>query len=675
MRIPGRKIWRAFRELDEFSDEQCRRFVKRAWGGWVVRALASVLVIGTFAATFLVVASVMIWAHRSLDLDNRRTYSDLQITLTTAVVVVVVCAAAPLMALLARDFLLRAFIWRVLNIGGVCSGCGYPLYGLAISEGMACSCPECGAITQVDPALVELVRSESGVTVAQRKRSAGRDAAYFWTPRKLKIAARVFLTAFVVLFVIPAGALAVNELIVRIEAHRARGRFTSVETLSGVLGRSTVVVRFEDQMELTGVRKIDLDLQKLYNTKGFELAALRNLPQSIVMNESPAGWEFAARAKAPASDATAAQVGQYEADRKRDIWRSAVVGAMEGKDLRDAMRAISASDPIDEPVPVIGSREGGQVRLQFTWGIEFAGKLAIERMRVAAEEGNRERFEESLRAAIALIGMNASIPALGGWWGVSRLEAFLWSALREAIGVRPEWAAGARAIAVAKPFDPDLVKKIEVERLVERDSMLSILSNPDLVRFNRFTPELVRAVGGGGPLPPGRVGWVGENIAMNDRLFDIARAQVEAPPWNRPAVPAIASDLVLAPVTVMAWGWFVPSFDWSAVHRAGMRVWLAIEQFRVQEGRLPRDLQELELSQAERVDPLSGKAWVYVVDVSAKTRGEAKPVGGYLLYSMSTDGVDDFGRTGDPTIFVSGGWGWRMPALAGRDVLINAELK
>ncbi|MGH7243492.1 MAG: hypothetical protein ACREJD_08765 [Phycisphaerales bacterium] len=34
MRIPGRKIWRAFRELDEFSDEQCRRFVNRAspWG-------------------------------------------------------------------------------------------------------------------------------------------------------------------------------------------------------------------------------------------------------------------------------------------------------------------------------------------------------------------------------------------------------------------------------------------------------------------------------------------------------------------------------------------------------------------------------------------------------------------------------------------------------------------
>ncbi|MBX3380310.1 MAG: hypothetical protein KF805_09440 [Phycisphaeraceae bacterium] len=675
MRIPGRKIWRAFRELDEFSDEQCRRFVKRAWGGWVIRVLASVLVIGTFAATFLIVASVMIWVHRSLDLDNRRTFSDLQITFSTAVVVVVVCTAAPLMALLARDFVLRAFIWRVLNIGGVCSECGYALYGLAVSEGMACSCPECGAVTQVDPALVELVRNKRGVTVAQRKRSAGRDPGYFWTPRKLKIAARVFLTAFVVLFVIPAGVLGVNELIVRIEARRAKGRFTSAKTLSGVLGLSTAVVLFEDQTELTGVRKIDLELQKLYNTKGLEVAAQSNLPQSIVMNESPAAWEFAARAKAPASDATAAQVGQYEADRKRDIWRSAVVAAMEGKDLRDAMRAIGASDPIHEPVPVIGSRDGGQVRLQFTWGVEFAGKLAIERMRLAAEEGNHARFEESLRAALSVIGHNSSIPVLGGWWSVSRLEAFLWSSLREAIVVRPEWAAGARAIVEAKPFQPDLVKMIEVERLVERDSILSILSNPDMVRFNRFTPELVRTVGGGGPLPPGRVGWVGENIAMNDRLFDIARAQAEAPPWNRPAVPALASDLVLAPVTRMAWGWFLPSFDWSAVNRAGMRVWLAIEQFRVKEGRLPRDLQEVELSQADRVDPLSGKAWVYVVNVNAKTLGEAKPSGGYLLYSKSTDGVDDFGRTGDPTILVSGGWGWRMPALAGRDVLINAELK
>lgn len=254
-------------------------------------------------------------------------------------------------------------------------------------------------------------------------------------------------------------------------------------------------------------------------------------------------------------------------------------------------------------------------------------------------------------------------------------EGFLWCALREAIGLRPDWVRSTRAIVEAMPVEGDAVKMFEVERLVERDRLLNILSNPDMVRFNRYTPELVRTVGGGGPLPPGRIGWVGENIAMNDRLFDAVKSLLEAPPWNRPPVSAVKSDLLLVPMAGMARNWFQVSLDWGIVNRAGMRVWLAIEEHRMKHGRLPDHLRELELPQEALIDPLSGQPWVFVPSVDEKTRKALMPVGDYLLYSVSVDGINDFGRTGDPTIFVSGGLGGRLPALSGRDVLINAEVK
>ena len=176
-------------------------------------------------------------------------------------------------------------------------------------------------------------------------------------------------------------------------------------------------------------------------------------------------------------------------------------------------------------------------------------------------------------------------------------------------------------------------------------------------------------------MPPGRVGWVSENVAANDAMIDNAKQQFAAPPWDRPKMAIAPTGLLFASQMLPNLGWHLPLFDTGLAARAGLPVVLAIEEFRVRHGRVPEALTELGLAPEALIDPLSGKPWGYIAEPDPKFVRALKPSGGYLLYSLSLDRVDDFRATGDPTIVVRIGDGWRISDLTGRDVLINAELK
>lgn len=676
MRIPGRKIWRAFSELDEFSDEQCARFVRSAWGGWVQRMLASVLVIGTFAATLLVVGWAMVWLYSELDIDNRKRYSDLQIAMMAVPIVVVVAAAAPFMALIARDLLLRGLVWRVLNIGGVCTKCNYPLYGLPLSKEMMCSCPECGAESSVDAALVELVRNDAGQTVAERKRGRGKETGFFWTPWRLKLAARSLLVVFGVVFVLPVAVLLVNEAIVRMEAARARSYSTSVEALKRALGRSVVVVPMVETERRRGEVDPQTTIRNLYLKAGAEVVERDGGFQSNLANESPQGWRFAKRNSVVPADAPEEARRLAEAENKHMAWRRAVLDAMEGEELAGAIRAIGVKTASAEaPVPIVEISDGYMIKAEFGWWTGYGGNIAIERMWLGAEAGDRAKFEESLRAALATIQEDAGLPVMQRWWSAMWRERILYHTLRDCVRMRPEWIGSAREIVASMPIVENMDRVLEVERIEARGRVLEYLKQPDLVRFNRFTPELVRVYGGGAALPPGRVGWVGENVAANDVLIENAKTQFAALPWARPKAVAAPTGLLFAQQMGVQSTWYLPLFDTVHAARAGMPVILAIEAYRARHGRAPGALSELGLAPETLVDPLSGKAWGYIAEADAKAVQALKPTGGYLLYSLSLDGVDDYRATGDPTIFVVNADSWRISDLHGRDVLINSELK
>ena len=146
MRLPKRKIWRAFPELDRFSDAECERFVLRAaqkyrWSK--ARAMAITAGVLAFVIPLGLVLARAAWGiaspwtssklprlHRVLDGPDAR-----------GLAIVAVVAVVAFTFLLVRDrWLIRTINQRLRQT--VCSGCGYSLLGLTSDRGVV-ECPEC----------------------------------------------------------------------------------------------------------------------------------------------------------------------------------------------------------------------------------------------------------------------------------------------------------------------------------------------------------------------------------------------------------------------------------------------------------------------------------------------------------------------------------------------------
>jgi hypothetical protein len=164
VRMPLTKIYRAFPELDRFTDAQCAAWVRLAqrehWGfmlrvGVVLAVLlipAAGLLIGIVSSVTGVLAASRFgsWIGRSL----RLTIDDVEMifkgpALIAAMVLVFVVAA------LVRDRALRHVVQARLR-SGRCTACDYTLMGLK-PQGSMVRCPECG---------IELDLNDLGLTPA-----------------------------------------------------------------------------------------------------------------------------------------------------------------------------------------------------------------------------------------------------------------------------------------------------------------------------------------------------------------------------------------------------------------------------------------------------------------------------------------------------------------------------
>lgn len=150
MRLPLSKVYRAFSELDEFSDEQCEGYVRRAkrkrYGSMIATATIAVpscLIIAVvgWAAAFAI-ASALIEQYRFWLM---RHYLDDVINVAAGVFPPLVAVVA---GLVARDVWLRYAIGKEL-VRSTCPACEYQLLGLPARDGLV-RCPECGNQSRVD---------------------------------------------------------------------------------------------------------------------------------------------------------------------------------------------------------------------------------------------------------------------------------------------------------------------------------------------------------------------------------------------------------------------------------------------------------------------------------------------------------------------------------------------
>lgn len=148
VRIPKTNLYRAFPELDRFSDEQCERFMQRVRITgmyrplcWTAISFASLVTLAVIAMALALYADEL---HCSLWLWLDRAAAD---TLVLACWIVPTPVVPVLVGLLTRDVVLRIYLRRVvrMQIERVrCRSCKYVLIGQRVTDGFV-TCPECGA--------------------------------------------------------------------------------------------------------------------------------------------------------------------------------------------------------------------------------------------------------------------------------------------------------------------------------------------------------------------------------------------------------------------------------------------------------------------------------------------------------------------------------------------------
>ncbi len=153
MRVPVSKIYRAFPELDDFSDEECRRLITRVglqvkqgllafFAAWLALpfGVAAGLALGWSLAR-LIVPDIgrVLWLETSVDFSDQVEFA---LFLFPAGIIGVGAM------LLTRDFLLRRLLLNAIQVKLEtvrCFGCRYILIA-QVPEGDALRCPECGRL-------------------------------------------------------------------------------------------------------------------------------------------------------------------------------------------------------------------------------------------------------------------------------------------------------------------------------------------------------------------------------------------------------------------------------------------------------------------------------------------------------------------------------------------------
>ena len=139
MRLPVSKVYRAFPELDRFTDAECSQYVQRA----MKNCWRSMLVASAIAVVLAIIAAVagpaLVGLLASVSSQGFRNRYDM---LFPILGIAAFIGGPAFVALGTRNVWLRRAIRSQLNTT-LCPQCGYQLLGLPlVSEGV--HCPECG---------------------------------------------------------------------------------------------------------------------------------------------------------------------------------------------------------------------------------------------------------------------------------------------------------------------------------------------------------------------------------------------------------------------------------------------------------------------------------------------------------------------------------------------------
>jgi hypothetical protein len=640
MRILTKKeIWRAFPELDRYSDDQCRRFVNSARGTWLRRCtMVTLCAVAALLVCTLCIAMGILVVSRLRSDGSVRWPDAIGLTTTVPLICFGIALVLPFFVyLLTRDVLLRRRIRNIIRVRGVCGACGYSLLGLAVSPSNRVVCPECAVDTEVDPSLGDLAIDATGKPRYQPTRTEAEQPRLL-TPRRMRIIKRTALITVIALPLLLLSAWGIYEWFLSNQAARAR------KLRPGLAALNAHVLQVQPQ---------DTTSQ---DQNAFDWLAVATRTRTEV--------EFAFQGKAklliPDTKATADVTmidfdGKYsdDPDLRKQEEDSRTLGLALMEDLRasslfDELDALARAPRAIRSLIAPPNQPAMNIMLPDLSFMRALARINAVRMHQAREKGDMKEWLRAHEANLALTRMSLSqCTLIDGLVGIA-INALNNVQVRKLLETHPDDATLEAILAArARQSPPPLSHALKGEEIATTDNVYWLFSEPKQVRGGRFNPSLKALTGGSyGTSFHKKLGTLNQNLTEFNDFFATAQARVEQTPFAfDQAHPNfqedVQTDLLLLSVLAFATSKTANNSWQNTLDNTGLETMIALERYRNAHADYPQTLDQLVPAYLPALpqDPWSDQPLRYKrIDPVQDPHRRA-----YLLYSVAADGKDNGG--------------------------------
>lgn len=638
MRIPGSKVYRAFPELDRFSDAQCARFLwasKRDW--WVARLARLFAAFGAFAGSLLIgygAVALLVWRFLPTDGGGSRSISEVWYWGSIMSAICGPVLIALLVALMTRDLFLRRRLRAVINDRAKCLGCGYSLLGLTVPENLIVNCPECGEKTEVDPALAELQEGATG----KEFRPTIKVGPKVLTPKERKRRRRIaaaFLCSILAVLLSPVAVWGWFEWCFARDARLAAAEQPGMQALvalAATLPPTPLRPGAEDEpsawAQLQKAFTLLAQAETAYRTGGTAEQDEQGNPIS-----PDYGW-----------------VGQEPGKNMRDEDRLTAVKS--GRAAERIMPALREAGVFDAMRAMRGAQQGLPINISASGSIQpwltpelgqmrHLSRVNSARAAIALRSGDVAEYEDAVANMLQMARMAERYPSYIARLYAAAMDGLADFRIIDALLNKPDAQtldAIDRLMLQRTPRVP-LSYTLEAQRIEVVDAIAGYFSDADRVRGRtlQLLAERYRRK------DPARVGRYEEARDTVNRLFANIKPQADVDRYTRKANGTDrVSDQEIMREAMPSLDSFFSAFDRCEVDRRGRLILCAIERYRLTHGEYPATLQALvpDTVASLPVDPFSGRPYSYKRIDAATDRLHR----GYLLYTWGYDDTDNGGK-------------------------------
>jgi|GEM_PF-860558 len=640
VRIPLRRIWRAFPELDVYNDSECRQFLRVARRRAPWRHFHAFLILAVF---FFGVIGCVVLSTVLLTYSMRGMKNSAQLMAMNAALVAGMVALPSLATMILRDWLLRRRVRFVLRDSGSCPQCRYSLVGLVIPESLQVSCPECGFVCRVDESLSVLARGNEnslsadaagGARIGVERRVVMARPPY-WTRERRRRWRRTATLVVVLLMVLLGTPLGIYEYRIRAQAAQAQRDIPTAADLAAL------TERHRPNIAVVADPRAHMMIEQLHAQMN-EIDE-RVWPSSERMQGSWPGFELVL---APSEEAAE---DERNAVTERDSLDAAqrLLTAYREAGVIDDLLAIRGAPVEVRKVP----GAPGQflnITLPHLSAARLQARVMGAVMLLAIERGDTAAAVEALETMIALGRACGDQPflieVLVGWaidnMTADRVQRWLASnpSTGELDAIERVWQSRDPAASAAFAID--------IETMCQKAFLASFFADPSMTRL-----APIWGIGGAFARVAGQPLRTPGNWEGNRNTIEASRARATAAialePWQRASPGAVPPppdfvDAGLAQILTPALDSFTRAADSRRAAERVFRVSIALERWRLDHGDYPEALDQLvpQWLTAVPLDPWSGKPLGYRrVDRATDPFGR-----GFILYSLGPHGDDDGGR-------------------------------